>query len=98
MRKTLFTKILVVISLFSFAQVPDTITISGQMIAAIDDQPIPYGIVRTGNGTVLMTDSNGHFTITSISTKLHTLSFNTFAYAKSDTVFSPASPLVKNFT
>jgi hypothetical protein len=98
MLKTLFTKIFVVISLSSFAQVPDTITISGKMIAAVNDQPIPYGIIRTGNGTVVMTDSTGHFTITSISTKLHSLSFNTFAYAKNDTVLSPAGSLVKNFT
>lgn|GEM_PF-2575122 len=98
MLKTLFTKIFVVISLSSFAQVPDTVTISGQMIAAVNDQPIPHGIVRTGNESVVMTNSTGHFTITSISTKLHSLSFNTFAYAKNDTVFSPSGSMIKNFT
>jgi hypothetical protein len=85
MFRIITTYIFIILSLAAAAQGVDTFTISGVVVSALSNKPIPGATIMYSKRKGTTTDEQGRFTISELSRGTHQLKISTLGYSTKDT-------------
>jgi hypothetical protein len=97
MIKNIITYLLLLAPLFSTGQSIKSYTISGFIILALDEQPIPEATIMVARSKGCATNNSGKFKIKGLKSGHYKLTFSAFGYPRLDTVLNIENSDIENF-